>query len=204
MAAINDTERLIFEMQQLLPSVSVTEDDILNPKHEFVKTFCEHALNYYERKIGSIATNEELPMINVAVSNYTDLGYGPEVAVFARIMDIASQVSATANFTIMDFYKPSKQRTKSFLKIILNFLLYINNELQNTTSTVQGYIERSATVKELEEKRNTLLENMNEKARNKVSLQEEIKMIEKEGICIYLYIIVSCLLTSLFCRTCTC
>lgn len=184
MAGAGDIARIISQINQLIPNMEVKEDNILRPTHEFVRSFCELALNYYDRKVGYITTEGEQPLVNTPVNYYMNLGYGPEIAVFVRIQSIINQVCNSANtkFTVIDFYKPSKQRTKAFLSIILNFLLYVDNEVQNTRTTVEQCMQKIGGYKELEGIRNNLLETINNKVITRVTKQETVKKLEA-GMC---------------------
>lgn len=173
-----EIERIISEIRHLIPSIRVTEDDILNPKHEFVKTFCEQALNYYDKKIGFIATKEETALVNTAINEFTSLGYGAEMALFVRISCITGQISGNTKFTVIDFFKPPKQRTKAFLRIILNFLLYIDNEVQNNQHIMEECTKKIETSKELEDKRNALLETINETVKTTAGKEDLVNSFE--------------------------
>lgn len=173
-----EIERIISEIQQLFPNMRVTEEDIVNPNHEFVKTFCELALNYYDRKIGFIATTEETALVNTAVNEFTNLGYGAELALFVRISRLTGKISANTKFTFMDFCKPPKQRTKAFLRVILNFLLYVDNEVQDNQHIVDECLKRIGTSKELEDRANALLEAINDTVKGTAGKEDLLHSLE--------------------------
>lgn len=173
-----EIERIISEIQQLFPNMRVTEEDIVNPNHEFVKTFCEQALNYFDRKIGFIATTEETALVNTAVNEFTNLRYRAEWALFVRISRLTEKLSDDTNFTFVDFCRPSKQRTKALLRVILNFLLYVDNEVQGSPHIVDGCLKRIGASKEMEDKANGLLEAINETVKSIAGKEDLLHSLE--------------------------
>lgn len=176
-AAAGDLDRIICEIHHLIPNIKVTLDDILNPKHEFVRTFCEEALNYYDKKVGYIATKEEKPLVMTSTKHFMDLGYDPAIAVYVRVNRIVKKIG-NYKFTPIDFYKPSKQRTRVFLRMMLNFLLYVDNEAENIQQVVEQCTSKIGKCKQLENEQNARLEAINEKIRSKVIKEDELKLLE--------------------------
>lgn len=176
-ATIGEIERIIMEMNQLFPNLIVKKDDLLNPKHEFVKSFCEHAVNYYDSKIGFMVSGEEAPLVNTAEAYYVNLGYGPEIALYIRIRDITQHI-CTNSFTVIDFYRPQKQRTKAFLRIILNFLLYVDNRAQHARNIVEHCMGKIDEAEKLQQGRNAALENINQKAKDNVTKEETLNKLQ--------------------------
>lgn len=177
-AQSGEIERIVMEINQLLPNLKITRDDILNPRHEFVASFCEQALNYYDNKIGFVVSGEERPLVSTAMDHYVKMGYGPEVALFVRIKDITKSI-CNINFTIIDFYKPAKQRTRAFFRVIINFLLYIDSKAaESARQIVVRCSEKINQMQKLEQEINAVLENINKKASDNVNKKEILESLQ--------------------------
>lgn len=175
-APANELERTIMEIKVLFPNLKVTKDDLLNPKHEFLREFCEEALHMIDTKVSNIVSGDETTLLMKTV-DFVNLGYSPELAIFLRIRDIVRQI-CPSDFTVIDFYKPQKQRTKFIIRVILNFCVYIEGQAQGARQILEKCTAKITRGTELKEKRKNLLESINEKARNKASHEENILLLQ--------------------------
>lgn len=180
MAGSEEIDVLVTQIRELLPNLTVTRDDILNPSHEFVKSFSEHALNYYDSKIGFVIKGEETPPVRNSEAYYTSLGYGPETVLFVRIKKILKEICIIP-FSISDFYRPQKQRTKAFLQMMINFLCFVEGPLEGAREIVETLAETRADVNKLEQERKKLLEKCNEKILENAR-EEEVHKALKSGM----------------------
>lgn len=183
MTAVQDSQ-LLTEMKHLLPHLKVTKEDILNPKPEFVASFCECFLDFYESKIGDIVGAGEKCLASNIDTAHVQSEFGPHIALFTRIKHIIlkNKIINKELFCITDFLMPNKQRTKTFLTCMISYMLYVDGKVECARGIIEKCKELEKRAEEIVQTRNYLLEDINRTAKECANLEPKLQHLRSSKL----------------------
>lgn len=189
MEAKEDIKTILVLIERFLPNFTATWDDLSKLNQSFV-------INFYSNYINELANNCQL-ILGCNFENVFDScpqGIDKEIYLLLFTRYILNKIGVPY-FTICDLYRPSN-RTRTTMKICLNFLFYIIDTMPTSQDIVKTFNEEVENVRSLNERilkkrtdvgdatyRIGLLKEKLEELNNKYEIEKKIQSSPLDSQC---------------------
>lgn len=133
----NEIQGIIKCAKDVLPDFQLTKDNLLHPKHEFLVSFYQEVMNWLKDRFTHSAPNVSLMEFEQINLENKTAQFTPEFQLFAEVCYLFEMMGLPSTMGITDFYRPNAKRTKFFIKTMINFLVFVQENLEDSWEIVQ-------------------------------------------------------------------
>ncbi|XP_018572902.1 myosin-11 [Anoplophora glabripennis] len=169
---MSEVEDMLSDIKRCWPELVISKENLLQPTPEVVFQFYSNFINDYNEKIAQLTRSPP-------IFNFNSADYEQEELLVLELSKLLGKISGL-KLTIADIYEPKPRSTRSFFKVCIHFIRYL--ECQLTEAETLGnevYTTQENTTKLLLEQ-HELIDEINEIAKNKAELSENKNLLEQE------------------------